>query len=155
MKINYKVLIACLIIVYAVAFIGSLFTSPVTGSQWYFENKPSITPPNFVFPIVWNILFFMIALSLYFVWIKSDKKQKKKVALVFGANLFLNILWSFLFFTLQKPLLAFFELILLLASIVLMISVIWKIEKKSAYLLIPYLLWVCFAGVLNWLWAGI
>jgi len=152
MKINFKVLIVCLIIVYSVAFVGSIFTSGNTGSNWYLESKPSITPPNYIFPIVWNILFFMIALSLYFAWIKSDKKQKKKVALVFGANLFLNILWSFLFFSLQEPLWAFFELLLLLASIVLMIYVTWGIEKKSAYLLIPYLLWVSFAGVLNWLW---
>jgi len=152
MKINFKVIILCLVIVYSVAFVGSIFTSGNTGSQWYLENKPSITPPNFIFPIVWNILFFMIALSLYFVWIKSDKKQKKKVALVFGANLFLNVLWSFLFFTLQKPLFAFFELLLLLATIVLMIYVTWKINRKASYLLVPYFLWVCFAGVLNWLW---
>ena len=152
MKINYKVLITCILLVYAVVFVGSIFTSGNTGSQWYLENKPSITPPNYVFPIVWNILFFLIALSLYFAWIKTNKKQKKKVALVFGANLLLNVLWSFLFFTLQKPLLAFFDLLLLLATIVLMISTTYKIEKKSAWLLVPYLAWVAFAGVLNWLW---
>ena len=152
MKINFKVLIVCLIIVYGIAFVGSIFTLGNTDSNWYLENKPDITPPNFVFPIIWNILFFMIALSLYFVWIKSEKKQKKKVALVFGANLFLNILWSFLFFSLQKPFLAFFDLLLLLATIILMISVTWKINRKASYLLVPYFLWVCFAGVLNWAW---
>ena len=152
MKINFKVLIACLIIVYAVAFIGSLFTSPVTDSAWYLENKPDITPPNFVFPIVWNILFFLIALSLYFVWIKANKKQKKKVSLVFGINLVLNAFWSFLFFTLQKPSWAFAELIVLWLSIWFMIFTTWKIDKKSAWLLVPYLAWVSFAGVLNWLW---
>jgi len=57
-----------------------------------------------------------------------------------------------LFFTLQKPLFAFFELLLLLATIVLMIYVTWKINRKASYLLVPYFLWVCFAGVLNWLW---
>ena len=152
MKINFKVLIACLIIVYAVAFIGSLFTSPVTDSAWYLENKPDITPPNFVFPIVWNILFFMIALSLYFVWIKANKKQKKKVSLVFGLNLILNAFWSFLFFSLQKPAWAFFDLLAILATIIWMIYVVHPIEKKAAWLLVPYLAWVSFAGVLNWLW---
>ena len=152
MKLNYKVLIACLVIVYAIAFIGSLFTSPVTGSQWYLENKPSITPPNYVFPIVWNILFFLIALSLYFAWINSNKEQKKKVAVIFGLNLILNASWSFLFFKLQQPLWAFIDLLLILATIIIMIFMTYPINKKSGWLLVPYLVWVGFAGVLNWLW---
>lgn len=152
MKINYKVLIISLIVVYLTAFIGSLFTSPVTYSQWYIDNKPEITPPNYVFPIVWNILFFLIALSLYFAWINSKKKQKTKVAFVFGINLILNASWSYLFFTLQKPLWAFVCLIAIWISIWWMIFTVCKIDRKSEWLLIPYLIWVSFAGVLNYLW---
>lgn len=152
MKINWKVLIICLVIVYLVAIVGSLFTSPVTDSSWYESIKPSITPPNFVFPIVWNILFFLIALSLYFSWINIKKKEdKNKILCVFGINFILNILWSVLYFGLKNPLLAFFELIFLLASIVLMIIITYRIKKLSAYLLIPYGIWVSFAGVLNYL----
>ena len=151
-KINYKVLAISFVIIYLIAFIGSLFTSPVTSSQWYLENKPNITPPNYVFPIVWNILFFLIALSLYFAWTSSKKKQKNKIALIFGANLILNALWSFLFFTLQKPLLAFVCLIAIWATILGMIYITYKIDKKASYILIPYLLWVSFAGVLNLGW---
>ena len=58
-KVKWKVLIISLIIVYAVAFIGSIFTSANTNSDWYQSIKPALTPPNFVFPIVWNILFFL------------------------------------------------------------------------------------------------
>jgi len=152
MKINYKVLISCLVIVYLIAFIGSLFTSGNTNLEWYINNKPTITPPNYVFPIVWNILFFLIALSLYFAWIKANKEQKKKIAFVFGLNLILNVLWSFLFFKLQQPLWAFVDLLLFLATIILMISVTWEVDRKVSYLLVPYLLWVTFAGVLNWAW---
>jgi tryptophan-rich sensory protein len=152
MKLNLKVLLICILVVYSTAFIGSLFTSSSTGSQWYLDNKPDITPPNYVFPIVWNILFFLIALSLYFAWMKSKKKQKKKIAIVFGINLILNIIWSLLFFTLQKPLLAFAELIILWASIWIMIFTVRKISKTSMWLLVPYLVWVMFAGVLNLLW---
>ncbi len=153
-KVNWKVLIISLVIVYAIAFIGSLFTSSSVNTSWYDSIKPVITPPSFVFPIVWNILFFLIALSLYFAWIKSNKKQKKKIAIVFGINLFFNVLWSVLFFTMRNPLLSFFELLfLLLPSIIAMIFVTWKIKKLSAYLLIPYLIWVSFAGVLNYLMA--
>jgi benzodiazapine receptor len=82
---------------------------------------------------------------------KSKKKQKKIVAIVFGINLFLNTFWSYLFFELKKPNCAFFELILLWFSILSMIFVTRKIDKKSAWLLVPYLLWVSFAGILNYL----
>jgi translocator protein len=159
-KINYKVLIVSLVIVYLVAFLGSLFTSPVTDSDWYEEIKPSITPPGFVFPIVWNILFFMIGLSLYFAWVgvrpssgypKLRSKGAKMIALVFGINLVLNILWSVLYFGLKNPMLAFFELIFLEASIIWMIYVSGKVDKKAGWLLVPYALWVGFAGVLNYL----
>lgn len=149
--INWKVLITSLIIVFLVAFLGSLFTSQNTNSEWYQEIKPSITPPNWVFPVVWNILFFLIALSLYFSWINSNKKQKKKISLVFGINFILNILWSFLYFGLQNPSLAFYEIIILEASIITMIYTTYKINKTSSYFLIPYLLWVSFATVLNYL----
>jgi translocator protein len=153
MKINYKILIICLAVVFLTAFIGSLFTSGNTDSSWYSENKPSITPPNYVFPIVWNILFFLIALSLYFVWIKAKTKiQKKKIAIVFGINFFLNAFWSFLFFELQKPAWAFAELIILWLSIISIIFVTGRIDKKSGWLLVPYLLWVSFAGILNFAW---
>lgn len=151
-KVNYKILITSFLIVYFIAFIGSLFTSSVTDSEWYLNNRPSITPPNYVFPIVWNVLFFLIALSLYFAWMNSNKKQKKKLAFIFGINLFLNALWSFLFFTLQQPFWAFVGLIALLISILGMIFVVCNIDRKSGWLLFPYLLWVGFAGILNWLW---
>ncbi len=150
-KIDFKVLIISLIIVYSVALLGSLFTSQNVNTDWYQSVQPSITPPSFVFPIVWNILFFLIALSLYFVWIKSNKKQKKKIAIVFAINFFLNILWSIFFFTMKNPTLSFYELTLLWSSILLMIFTTWKINKISSCLLIPYFLWVSFAGVLNYL----
>ncbi len=151
-KINYKVLAISFVIVYLIAFVGSLFTFPNTSSEWYENNKPNITPPNYVFPIVWNILFFLIALSLYFAWTNSKKKQKNKIALIFGANLILNALWSFLFFTLQKPILAFVCLIAIWITILVMIYTTYKIDKKAGYILIPYLIWVSFAGVLNLGW---
>ncbi|MBU4308835.1 MAG: tryptophan-rich sensory protein [Nanoarchaeota archaeon] len=150
-KTNWKVLILCLIIVYLVALIGSIFTSLNTSTDWYNSVRPSITPPNWVFPIVWNILFFLIACSLYLAWINSKNKDKSKLAWVFGINFFLNILWSVLYFGLKNPLLSFFELILLEASIVGMILITKKISKKSSYLLWPYLIWVAFAGILNFL----
>ena len=147
-KIRWKTLISCLAIVFAIAFAGSLFTK--TG-EWYESVKPPIAPPNYVFPIVWNILFFLISLSLYISWTNSDKSQKIKIFFVFGLNLALNLLWSILFFRFQSPFYSFYELILFWLSILLMIYTTYKINKTSSYLLVPYFLWVSFAGILNWL----
>ena len=151
MRIKWKVFVVSLVVSFAVGFAGSLFTSPNTGGSWYNSIKPAITPPNFVFPIVWNILFFLIALSLYFAWTNSKKKERPKLAWAYGINFLLNILWSVFFFQLKLPLLSFFEIILLWASIFLIILITRKISKTSAYLLVPYLIWVSFAGLLNFI----
>lgn len=151
-KVNVWTLVICLLIVYAIAFLGSLFTSSAVDSSWYETVKPALTPPNWVFPVVWNILFFLIGLSLYFSWTASkNKNTKKKVTFAFGLNLALNVLWSALYFGLQKPLYAFIEIWLLELSIVYMIHTAYKIDKKAGWLLVPYLTWVSFAIILNWM----
>jgi len=96
-------------------------------------------------------LFFLIGLSLYFAWMKAKPIQKKLVAEVFAVNLIFNIVWSILYFGLHNVLYAFIEIFILWISIVWMIIVTWKIDKKAAYLLVPYLLWVSFAIILNYL----
>lgn len=150
-KFSWKIFVICLVLVYLIAFIGSIFTSEKTNSSWYENIKPDITPPNYVFPIVWNILFFLIGVSLYTAWTNSKIKHKKKIALVFGINFFLNILWSIFYFGLENPKLAFAEITVLWFSILAMIFTTWKISRRASYLLIPYLLWVSFAIILNYL----
>jgi tryptophan-rich sensory protein len=137
---------------YLSAGIGSIFTSSKTNGEWYKSIRPSITPPGWVFPIVWNILFLLMALSLYSSWTKTkDNALRSKIFSFFGINLCLNILWSLFYFQLQSPLLAFFDLILLWASILVLIFLSWKKNRKASLLLIPYLVWVSFAAVLNFL----
>jgi len=148
-RFNFKTFFICLIIVFLVAYIGSLFTSDAVNSQWYEQIKSSITPPNYIFPIVWTILFALIVVSLYFAW--ENSKNKKKVVIVFAINFILNILWSYFYFSAKNIKLALFDLILLWFSILIMIYVTREIDKRSAYLLVPYLLWVSFAGILNYL----
>lgn len=150
-KINWKILIISFILVYGIAFLGSLFTTSSVDSSWYLSIKPSITPPNWVFPIAWNILFFLIAVSLYLVILNKNKKSNKKAIIVFGINLILNAFWTLFYFKMQNPLFAFYEIILLWISILLMIIYSYKVNKTSAYLLVPYLLWVSFATILNYL----
>jgi len=150
-KINWKVLIVCILIIAFVELTGSLFTSKSVNSEWYNSIKPSITPPGWVFPVVWNILFLLIAISLYFAWQASKGKQKKITALVYGVNFNLNMIWSMLFFGFRNPAAAYYQIGLLWISIALMIIYTWKIDRKASYLLIPYLLWVSFASYLNYL----
>ncbi|MEM4259305.1 MAG: TspO/MBR family protein [Candidatus Pacearchaeota archaeon] len=144
--INWKVLILSFIFVHIAAFLGSRFTDV---GDWYESVKPSITPPNFVFPIVWTTLFILISIALYLTYVNS--KEKNAVAIAFSLNLVLNSLWSYLFFGMQNPVAAFYELIFLWLSILLIIFVSWRANKLASYLLIPYLIWVSFAGVLNYL----
>jgi len=149
---KWPVFVVSFIVVYGIAFIGSLFTSSGVQSAWYQGIRPPITPPNYMFPIVWNILFFLIALSLAFSWIHSKgKREKGHVMLAFGINLVLNALWSALYFGLEQPLLAFFDIVLILVSIIYMIIITWEIDRKAALMLAPYLVWVNFAAVLNFL----
>ena len=147
-KINIKKLVISLIIPFIASLIGSLFTSSEI-STWYLTlTKPSFNPPNWIFGPVWTVLYLLMGISLYFIWI--NKSKLKKIAItVFGVQLGLNALWSILFFGLKQPLLAFIEIIFLWFTILLTIIYFYRIDKKSAYLLIPYIAWVTFAAVLN------
>ena len=151
MKINYKILIISIISVFLIGFLGSLFTAPNTGTDWYQSIKPDLTPPSFVFPIVWNILFLFISISLYLSLINSNKNKRKKIIYLFGINLLLNLLWSVIFFGLKMPILSFIELILLLISTGILIFHTKKINRAASCLLIPYFIWLVFAGILNFL----
>ncbi len=148
-KFNWKVFLISFIIVIFVAYLGGIFTSQGTGSAWYQQIKPSITPPNFVFPIAWTILFVLIALALYFTWTNAKEDDKPRIVWIYGFNFIFNIVWSLLFFTLKNPLFAFIEIIAMEISIIFMLILSWRIDKKAAWMLVPYLLWVAFAAVLT------
>ena len=147
MKKILKIIISILI-PFLASFIGGLFTSS-SVSTWYVDLiKPSFNPPSWVFGPVWTILYLLMGVSLYLIWI--DKSKNKKIAFVaFGVQLFFNALWSILFFGLKNPLFAFIEIILLWTAILTTIIYFYRINKNAAYLLIPYILWVSFAAVLN------
>lgn len=146
MKIHWNKLIIALLLPQLAGFIGSLFTSPKI-STWYSSIiKPSFNPPSWVFGPVWTLLFILMGIALYLVWIEKDNK---KALTFFGIQLGLNTLWSILFFGLQNPLLALIDIFVLEAFILLTIKEFYKVSKKAAYLLIPYILWVSFAIILN------
>lgn len=148
-ELDIKTLLFCFGAVYLAAFLGSIFSWSGVKSVWYFSIMNKVIVPSWVFPVAWNILFFLIFLSLYFAWKRSKGKEKKTIAIVFTVNLVLNVLWSLIFFVLFNSAFAFYELIALLISIGVMMFFLFRIRKLSAFLLIPYLLWVLFAGYLN------
>ena len=126
--------------------IGSIFTLR-SVSTWYLELiKPSFNPPNWIFAPVWTTLFLLMGISLYLIWSSKDNKLSLRW---FVIHLLLNVAWSALFFGLRLPLLALIEIILLWIAIFFTIKESYIISRISAYLLIPYLLWVSFASILN------
>ena len=145
-RIDWKVISWSFAAVAATAVLGSLWTDI---GPWYESIKPSITPPSFVFPIVWTALYFMIFFAMYLSISKSRKKTL--ISCIFGINLAMNALWTLFYFKMRNPALAFIDIIVMLATIAYLILLSCKIDKKAAYLLIPYLLWVLFAAVLNYL----
>ena len=116
---------------------------------WYVNiSKPSFNPPNWIFGPVWTALYIMMGIAFFLVW-KSNVPVKEKAYLLFGLQLILNFFWSILFFSMHALGVALIEIILMWVSILLTIVSFYPISKPAAYLLIPYLLWVSFASVLN------
>jgi len=131
--------------------IGSIATSLSVGTWYKILEKPWFNPPSFVFAPVWTLLFLCIGVALYLVWSKNNKDEEiYKIGIyIFSGQMILNIIWSYLFFGLRNPGVAFFEMIVLLIFIILNVIFFFKINKLAGYLMIPYILWVCFALVLN------
>lgn len=162
MKIKPNYVVIPLITV-AVAVIGSIFTS--LGMPWYNNEliKPALTPPDWIFPVAWNIIFILTTVSALITWNKRYVESryllvfhKKEVDVIFLfvvglfiANAIFNVLWSLLFFTLHQISLALFEMIILEITIVLIMVLLWKRSKIASLLLLPYAGWVGFATYLT------
>lgn len=114
-------------------------------------NQPPLAPPGFVFPIVWTILFTLMGVSSAIVFINRGENPDSTASglKIYALQLIVNFFWSIIFFNMQAYLFSFIWLILLLILIILMIVEFKKVNKTAAYLQIPYLLWVAFAGYLN------
>lgn len=146
MKISWKKLILCLLLPLFVGGISAFLTKD-NMDIFSFLNKPSLTPPEFVFPIVWTILYILMGIASYLV-LTTDKTDDFSL-FFYGLQLFFNFFWSILFFNLEAYLLSFIWLILLWILIFITTILFYKISKPAGYLMIPYLLWVSFAGYLN------
>lgn len=143
-----KLILSIIVCVGCGAFVGAS-TAP---GEW-FETivKPSWQPPSWLFAPVWTTLYAMIGASFALVWCNKSVShtQKTNALMIFAMQFVLNLLWSFIFFNFQQVGFAFIEIIILWIFILLTIRAFYSIDKRAAYLLIPYLCWVSFATVLN------
>ena len=147
---NFLRLLLSISVCLLIGFLGSLVTTPSVSTWFSTLTKPSFSPPNWLFAPVWTMLFILMGISLYLVWNKGLKKKAVKEALViFGIQLVFNFLWSFIFFGLHQPLLAFLEIIILWLLILQTFLKFRKISSLAGYFLLPYLIWVTFAAFLN------
>jgi len=131
-------------------WIGSVATMPSIPT-WYADlEKPSFTPPNAVFPIVWTILYVTMGVAAWRAWRAGGEVFLRRAALfAYAVQLVLNVLWSLAFFGAQSPLGGLIVILVLLAAIVATILAFRRLDRIAALLLLPYLAWVAFATVLN------
>ena len=134
-------------------FLGSLFTAPAIPTWYKTLDKPFFSPPNWIFSPVWISLFILMGISLFMVWRKQEQPRFKVALIFFFVQLIFNILWSAAFFGLRSPLLGLIDIVLLWVAILLTIQHFLRISRMAGLLLLPYILWVSFAVVLNFsLW---
>ena len=144
-------LIIAILICEAIGFTSGLIGSAAMNTWFDNLQKPSWNPPGYLFAPVWTLLYALMGIAFWLIWKNEAPESKKRSAyFVFALQLFLNFWWSIIFFRFQSPFFALIEILLLLAMILLTIFHFAKISKTAAYLLVPYVLWVSFASVLNY-----
>jgi len=145
-----RLIVSCAVPI-LVGVVGSLFTTADSLNNWYAKlNKPVFNPPGWVFGPVWTTLYILMGIAAFLVWRKGlDNKLVRLALLCFVVQLVLNALWTPLFFGLRSPLAGLIDIVLLLSAIDLTTILFLRISKPAGVLLIPYILWVLFAMILN------
>ena len=144
----YQALLGGVLFCVVLGVAGGLLTKL---SPWYYALKqPSWKPPDWAFGPVWTSIFICLSFAIAYAWDSGSPEQRVSILWAVAANGVLNIAWSALFFNFQKPTLALFELVVFWFSILVLIYVLGSVSRTSLYLLLPYIIWVTTAGVLNY-----
>ncbi|MEW9094050.1 MAG: TspO/MBR family protein [Clostridiaceae bacterium] len=153
-KKNIGLLILTILLTEGVGFLSG-FLGMYNKETYEKLIRPSFSPPGWVFPIIWIVLYFLMAVAFFRILLRGKEgKNIKKAVTYYIIQLALNFLWTIIFFRFNLYGLAFIELLILLAFILLTTFEFYKHDKVAAFLMIPYILWVSFAGVLNFsIWA--
>lgn len=148
-KIQWKTLLISIAIPLIIGLISFLLSGDV-ASQYGAMEKPTLSPPASVFPIVWTMLYILMGISSYLVVASEcDSENKESAVSIYSAQLFFNFFWTILFFKFQLYFFSFLWLMVLWILIVITIMKFYKCVPPAGYLLIPYLVWVTFAAYLN------
>jgi tryptophan-rich sensory protein len=131
------------------ALIGTVFTVSSIPDWYAALNKPFFNPPDWLFAPAWTILYILMGLALYLIWRAPKVKHTNEALMLFGAQLTFNVIWSIVFFGFKSIMGGVLSIIILLLLILLTIFQFYKVDKNAAYLMMPYLLWVGFATILN------
>jgi tryptophan-rich sensory protein len=135
--------------VLAVALLGVLFTD--TDSEWYRNLiKPAIQPSGIVFSVVWSVLFVLVGITLFYSCCRGLLKENRALLVYYIASGVLNVLWSFVFFKLQRPTMAFVVILAYFVVTLLLCFEFKEVKSWVKYLFIPYMAWIFFASVLNY-----
>ncbi len=146
MKKQWKTLIFCIAVPLAVGVLSALLTR--NGMQTFdLLNKPKLAPPGWLFPVVWTILYVLMGIASYRVI--TSRKPNGAALITYGLQLIFNFFWSIIFFNLNLYLFAFIWLVILWLLIVKTTILFYQITEPAGYLMIPYIVWVAFAGYLN------
>lgn len=143
---NKKALAISLAIPLGLGLIVGFLARP--SAAYELLEKPFFTPPAYIFPIAWTILYLLMGISSYFIY-KSNHPKRYSALMTYAVQLVVNLLWTPIFFTLNLRLVAFFLILLLIYLVVKMILEFYRISSKAAYLQLPYLLWLILAALLN------
>jgi len=150
-SLNLLVLLVFLVFTLAVGFVAGQVTAPNIASWYAHLAKPSFNPPNWVFAPVWTALYVLIAVAAWRYWRVAGWRSKGLA--LWLIQLALNFAWSFIFFGAHNPGAALADLAVLWLAIAATLGVFWRSDRPAGALLIPYLAWVSFAGLLNfWVW---
>lgn len=146
MKKQWKTLIFCIAVPLAVGVLSALLTR--NGMQTFdLLNKPKLAPPGWLFPVVWTILYILMGIASYLVI--TSRKPNGAALITYGLQLIFNFFWSIIFFNLNLYLFAFIWLVIMWLLIVKTTVLFYQITEPAGYLMIPYIVWVAFAGYLN------
>ena len=147
-KINIKTLLISVAISLGVGGLAALLTG--AGMEFYSSiNKPALSPPAWLFPVVWTVLYILMGVSAYMIY-EGNCQTKRRALALYAAQLAVNFIWTLVFFNARSFLPAFILIIALWLLIAAMIGTFHKCRPIAAYLQIPYFLWVTFAAYLNW-----
>lgn len=146
---TWNSLLVFIVLCFSLEALAGYWTSQ-SVSTWYPKLiKPSWTPPGWIFGPVWTILYLLIAVVGWLLYREKHSPMRSKALLFYGCQLILNFLWSFLFFSLNSPILGLIDITLLSLMIMLTIVYSWPVRSLASLLLIPYLIWVIYASSLN------